>query len=70
MIKVNIGFKGGDVVAARLSDDEVAGLRSALESGQGWHKLETADGRVDLKVDDVIYISEYSHEPTVGFGGR
>ena len=68
MRKVNIGFKGGGVLAARVSDEALDSLRSALE-GQGWHQLDTDDGRVDVKLDDVVYLSENSHEPRVGFGG-
>ena len=34
MIKINIGFKGGDVAAARLSDEEVTRLRAALDPGR------------------------------------
>jgi hypothetical protein len=68
MRRVNIGFQGGGVLATRLSDEALDGLRSALQ-GQGWHQLDTDDGRVDVKLDDVVYLSENSHEPRVGFGG-
>ena len=69
MRRINIGFEGGGAIAARLEDNALDGLRSALQGGGGWHQLDTADGRVDLKLDEVIYVSESSKEPRVGFGG-
>jgi len=68
MQRVNIGFESGAALAVRLEDDALQSLRSALD-GDGWHQLETADGRVDLKLGEVVYVSEASHEPRIGFGG-
>ena len=68
MQRVNIGFESGAALAVRLEDDALQGLRSALR-GDGWHELQTADGRVDLKLDEVIYISEAASGPSIGFGG-
>jgi hypothetical protein len=68
MQKVNIGFESGAALAVRLEDDALSGLRSAL-SQDGWHQLQTADGRVDLKLDEIVYVSEASNEPRIGFSG-
>jgi hypothetical protein len=68
MTRVNIGFHGGGALAARLEDGALDALRSALQ-GDGWYQLDTADGRVDLKLGDVVYVSESSSEPRVGFSG-
>ena len=68
MRRVNIGFEAGAVLAVRLEDGALETLRSALGGG-GWHKLDTADGRVDLKLDELAYISEASSEPRIGFSG-
>ena len=68
MQKVNIGFESGAALAVRLEDDALGGLRSALQE-KGWHQLQTADGRVDLKLDEVVYVSEASNEPRIGFSG-
>jgi hypothetical protein len=70
MTRVNIGFEGGAALAVRLSDEALDALRSALRGDDGWHQLDTADGRVDLKVDEVVYVSEASNEPRIGFSGR
>ena len=69
MQRVNIGFESGAALAVRVDDDALDGLRSAL-SQDGWHELRTADGRVDLKLDEVVYVSEASNEPRIGFSGR
>jgi hypothetical protein len=68
MQRVNIGFESGAALAVRLDDGALEGLRSALQ-GDGWHQLDTADGRVDLKLGDVVYVSEASAGPSIGFGG-
>jgi hypothetical protein len=69
MQRVNIGFESGAALAVRVDDSALEGLRSALQ-GDGWHQLDTADGRVDLKLDDVVYVSEASSGPTIGFSGK
>jgi hypothetical protein len=68
MQRVNIGFESGAALAVRVDDDALESLRSALQ-GNGWHQLQTADGRVDLKLDEVVYVSEASSGPTIGFSG-
>ena len=68
MQRVNIGFESGAALAVRVDDDALQGLRSALQ-GDGWHELQTAEGRVDLKLDDVVYVSEASIAPSIGFSG-
>jgi hypothetical protein len=68
MQRINIGFESGAALAVRLEDDALESLRSALQ-GDGWHQLQTADGRVDLKLGDVVYISEAASGPSIGFGG-
>ena len=68
MQRVNIGFESGAAIAVRLEDADLDKLRSALQ-GAGWHQLDTADGRVDLKIDEVVYVSEASHESRIGFSG-
>jgi hypothetical protein len=68
MQRVNIGFESGAALGVRLEGDALQGLRSALQ-GDGWHQLDTADGRVDLKLSEVVYISEATAGPGIGFGG-
>lgn len=67
MQRVNIGFESGASLAVRLEDDALERLRGALQ-GDGWHQLQTADGRVDLKIGEIVYVSEAASGPSIGFG--
>lgn len=64
--KVEIGFEGGQVVAVRLSDDELKDLRKQVEKG-GWHDIKTEDGVLSLYVGKVAFLRIDSGEQKVGF---
>jgi hypothetical protein len=65
--RVDIGFKGGGVIALRLIDAELKALEKAL-GREGWHEIKGEDGPVRLDLGQVIYVSAESSEPHVGFG--
>ncbi len=65
--RVSIGFQGGQVLALRLSEEELKALEKALEGG-GWHEVKSEEGPVRLYLGQVVYISADSAEPHVGFG--
>ena len=65
--RISIGFQGGQVVALRLSEEELKALDKALEGG-GWHEVKSEEGPVRLYLGQVVYISADSAEPQVGFG--
>ena len=69
MNKVAIGFEGGGGLSVRIDDDSLSKLRSALTGPDMWHELSTADGTVDVKISEVIYVSTDSGEHKVGFRG-
>jgi hypothetical protein len=64
--KVEIGFEGGQVIAVRLSDDELKDLRKQLEKG-GWHDVKTEDGVLALYVGKVAFLRIDSGDHRVGF---
>jgi hypothetical protein len=64
--KVEIGFEGGQVIAARLSDDELKDLRKQVEKG-GWHDVKTDDGVLALYLGKVSFLRIVSNEQRVGF---
>jgi len=64
--RVEIGFEGGQVVSARLSDDELKALRKQVEKG-GWHDVKTDDGVLALYVGKVAFLRIESGEHRVGF---
>jgi hypothetical protein len=65
--RVSVGFQGGQVLALRLSDDQLKGLYRALGE-HGWHEVAAEDGPVRLNLGQVVYVSADSDEPHVGFG--
>ena len=64
--KVEIGFEGGQVVAVRLSEDELKDLRKQLEKG-GWHDVETEDGVLSVYLGKVAFLRIDSGDHRVGF---
>ena len=65
--RVSIGFQGGQVLAARMSDEELTSLNGALGK-TGWHEIKSEDGPVRVDLAQVVYVSADSDEPRVGFG--
>jgi len=64
---ISIGFQGGQVLALRVSDEQLKGLHKALEGG-GWHELETEDGPVRVYLGQVVYVRAEDEDSRVGFG--
>lgn len=64
--KISIGFHGGQVLAARVSPDELENLRKAL-GDPGWHQLRAEDGEVSLDLGQVVYVLTDTDEHRVGF---
>lgn len=64
-----LGFKeGGQVLALRLSDEQLTALREALQSRpEGWLEVEATDGAVLVRLDEVAYLRVESGEHRVGF---
>jgi hypothetical protein len=65
--RLSIGFQGGQVLAVRLSEQQLRDLVKALGS-QGWHEIESEDGPVRLDLGQVVYVTSETDEPHVGFG--
>jgi hypothetical protein len=66
--RVSIGFKGGQVLVVRVSEEALAGLQAAVGADGGWHDLETEDGTAKVDLVAVVYVQLDSSEPRVGFG--
>jgi hypothetical protein len=65
--RISVGFKGGQVLALRVVDEELDAVHEALAGG-GWRQIESEDGPVRVNLDHVVYVSADSDEPHVGFG--
>jgi hypothetical protein len=64
--RVEIGFEGGQVVAVRLADEALKGLRKQVEKG-GWHDIETEDGVLSVYLGKVAFLRIDSGAQRVGF---
>lgn len=64
--RVEIGFEGGQVISARITEGDLKDLRKQLEKG-GWHDLHTEDGVISLYLAKVAFLRIDSGEHRVGF---
>lgn len=66
---IDIGFKGGQVLPCRVTQEAWEGLRKALEdaSSERWHELETVDSQVSVDLAEVVYVRLDTEEQKVGF---
>ncbi len=64
--KISLGFHGGQVLAARVKQDDLKTLKEAL-GGNGWHDLAAEDGTLSLDLARIDYLLVESDEHRVGF---
>jgi hypothetical protein len=64
--RVSIGFQGGQVLALRVTDEQLEALHQALGDG-GWHEFETEEGPVRLYLGQVVYVRTEDSDQHVGF---
>ncbi len=65
--RIGVGFQGGQVLALRVSDEQLKALNKAL-GGDGWHELDSEEGPVRLDLSQVVYVRSESDDLRVGFG--
>jgi hypothetical protein len=65
--RVDIGFQGGGMVTARLTDADFEKLTKGLDQGEGWHTVTADDGEISLRLDRVVYVRREAAEQRVGF---
>ncbi|MEA2273362.1 MAG: hypothetical protein QOI98_2070 [Solirubrobacteraceae bacterium] len=65
--RVSVGFQGGQVLALRISADELKSLNRALSDG-GWHEVTAEDATVKIDLGQVVYVRTDRDESHVGFG--
>jgi hypothetical protein len=65
--RITVGFQGGQVLALRVSDEQLKALHKALGS-IGWHELGTEDGPVRLDLGQIVYVRAETDDSRVGFG--
>ena len=67
LVDVTIGFQASIPLAVRVPADALDELLGAI-GGEGWHDLQTHDGRVRLSLQHVLYVRSDKEEHRVGFG--
>jgi hypothetical protein len=65
--RATVGFQGGQVLALRLTDEQMKSLNKALGT-VGWHEIDTEDGPVRIDLSQVVYVTAEADEARVGFG--
>jgi hypothetical protein len=64
-----LGFAGNaQVLSLRISEEQLASLRAALQEGrERWHEVEATDGAVLVDLGQVTYLRVESGEHRIGF---
>jgi hypothetical protein len=67
--RIDIGFKGGPVLPARVKQSAYDDLHEALadERAGRWFELETLDSKVAIDLSQVVYVRIDTEEQRVGF---
>jgi hypothetical protein len=67
--RIDIGFQGGQVLPARVKNEEYEGRRKALgdERASRWFELKTQDSEVAIDLAQVVYVRLDTEEHRVGF---
>ena len=67
--RIDIGFKGGQVLPCRVKQEAWDGLRKALSdsSSDRWYELETHDSQVAIDLAQVVYVRLDTEDQKVGF---
>ena len=70
MKRIEVGFAGGQVMSARVTEDALHTLREAVQGGPGWHDLEAEDGPVSLDAGQVVFVRTAAAAHTIGFSDK
>jgi hypothetical protein len=68
-IRIEIGFDGGQGLAALTTTDEADKLEEALaKGGDGVFKIDAEDGSYAISLRRIVFVKRYARETRVGFG--
>jgi hypothetical protein len=67
-VVVEIGFDGGQIMGARLSEQSADELEQALSGNRdGALTLDADDGRYTIPLQRVVYVKRFTREARLGF---
>ena len=68
-IRVEVGFDGGQIMAALVAPESADALERALSNGdETSFALDADDGRYVISLRRVVYVKRFTRESRVGFG--
>jgi len=68
LVRVEIGFQGGDVVSMRVPVEDADALDTALRTREdAVSELRAEDGHFLVVLGQVLYVKRYAREARVGF---
>ena len=68
-VRVEIGFDGGQGIAALVSVEDAEQLEQALaDASDGIFRLEAEDGHYAVSLRRVVFVKRFARESRVGFG--
>ena len=68
-IRIEVGFDGGQGLAALVSAEAADALEAALEqASENAFRLDAEDGRYTIALRRIVYVKRYARESRVGFG--
>jgi hypothetical protein len=68
-VRIEIAFKGGQIMAAMISPANADELERALADGrEGTYALDASEGRYSVVLSHVVYVKRFARESRVGFG--
>jgi hypothetical protein len=67
--RIDIGFQGGQILSARVTQEVLDGFRKSLSdsSAARWFELHTQDSEVHIDLSQVVYVRLDTEEHRVGF---
>jgi hypothetical protein len=67
--RIDIGFQGGQVLPARVTQATYDGLNGALtnERAQRWFELDTVDSKISIDLSQIVYVRIDTEAQRVGF---
>ena len=67
--RIDVGFKGGQVLPARVKESSYDALQKALgdERAERWFELETVDSKISVDLSEVVYVRVDTEAQHVGF---
>ena len=69
LVRIEVGFQGGDVLAARVPAKDAGGLEERLRKREdAVVELGAEDGRYLVVLARVLYVKRFARESRVGFG--